>query len=144
MLALLGFALRIEPREPRVTLLASLTLAFFNAALPLLLWKGWVVVLWAIEVAALVWLFTRLRHPVLPVWGTGLAVILFLSLAFDSDLFAVYWFFGHRYWPIYVAIYVICGVAMFAAAYLIRLDKPLLQASSPFSASSSCGSSSTS
>jgi hypothetical protein len=127
MLALLGFALRIEPREPRVTLLASLTLAFFNVALPLLLWKGWVVVLWAIEVATLVWLFTRLRHPVLPVWGAGLAVILFLSLAFDSDLFAVYWFFGHRYWPIYVAIYVICGVAMFAAAYLIRLDKPLLQ-----------------
>jgi hypothetical protein len=127
MLVLLAHVLRIEPREPRVTFLASLALAFFNAALPLLLSKGWVVVLLAIEVAALVWLFTRLRHPVLPVWGTGLAVVVFFSLAFDSDLFAVYWLFRHRYWPIYVAIYAVCGLAMFAAAYLIRLDKPWLQ-----------------
>ena len=127
MLVLLAFVLRIEPREPRVTILASLTLAFFNAALPLLLSKGWVVVLWAIEVAALAWLFTRLRHPVLSVWGTGLGVVVFVSLAFDSDLFAVYWLFRGRYWPIYVAIYAVCGFAMFAAAYLIRLDKPLLQ-----------------
>jgi uncharacterized membrane protein len=54
-------------------------------------------------------------------------VVVFFSLAFDSDLFAVYWLFRGRYRPIYVAIYVVCGLAMFAAAYLIRLDKPLLQ-----------------
>jgi len=127
MLLLLRLVLRVEPREPRVTILASLTLAFFNAALPLLFSKGWVVVLWAIEVAALVWLFTRVRHPVLWVWGTGLAVVVFFSLAFDADLFAVYWLLQGRYWPVYAAIYVICGLAMFAAAYLIRLRHPRLQ-----------------
>ena len=56
------------------------------------------------------------------------AVLIELSrLAFDSDLFAVYWLLQGRYWPVYAAIYVICGLAMFAAAYLIRLRHPRLQ-----------------
>ncbi|MEK6374943.1 MAG: DUF2339 domain-containing protein [Acidobacteriota bacterium] len=123
MAVLLWLALRLEPREPRVTLLATLALAFFNVALPLLLPQGWVVVLWAIECVALVWLFTRVGHPVALLWGVGLGVVVFFRLAFDADLFAVYW----RSLPLHVAIYVGCGVAMFVAAYIIRYHSPLLQ-----------------
>jgi hypothetical protein len=115
MFLLLRVALRLEPPEPRVTLLAALALAFFNVALPLLLPQGWVVVLWAMECAALVWLFTRFRHPVALLWGVGLAVAVFFRLAFDADLFALYW------------LYAVCGVAMFVAAYIIRYYSPLLQ-----------------
>ncbi|MDO8476693.1 MAG: DUF2339 domain-containing protein [Candidatus Rokubacteria bacterium] len=115
MAVLLWRALKFDPREPRITLLASLTLACFNVALPMLLPEGWLVALWAIEVAALVWTFTRFRHPVLVVWATGPAVVVFFRLAFDSDLY-VFW-----------TVYVVCGLAMFAAAYLIRLDIPVLQ-----------------
>lgn len=127
MAVLLWRALGLEPREPRVTLLISVTLAFFNAALPLLLPDGWLVAfpvllskawlggLWAIEAAALVWIFTRVRHPALPVWAAGLAAVVFFRLAFESDLF-VDW-----------TVYVVCGLSMFVAAYLIRLDVPWLQ-----------------
>jgi hypothetical protein len=112
MAMLLWFAPRIEPH---VTLLSTLALAFLNVALPLLLPQVWVVALWAIECVALVWLFTRVSHPVALLWGVGLGVIVFFRLAFDADLFAAYW------------VYVLCGVAMFAAAYVIRYRSPLLQ-----------------
>ena len=115
MAVLLWRALKFDPREPRVTLLASLTLAFFNVALPMLLPEGWLVALWAIEVAALVWIFTRCRHSGLLAWATGLAVVVFVRLAFDSDLYVLW------------TVYVVCGLAMFAAAYPIRLDVPVVQ-----------------
>ena len=124
MAVLLWRALEFEPREPRITLLASVTLAFFNLALPMLLPEGWLVALWAGEVAALVWMFTRFRHPVLLPWATGLAVVVFLRLAFGSDLYALW---TDVLWAAYVTVYLVSGVAMFAAAYLIRLDVPVLQ-----------------
>lgn len=110
-----------EPRKPRVTLLVSLALALFNVALPMLLLEarplaeGWLVALWALEVAALALAFTRYGLPVLLLWAVGVALIVFLGLAFDSELF-VFW-----------AVYVVSGLAMFLAAYLVRLDAPVLQ-----------------
>lgn len=115
MAVLMWRALAFDPREPRIALLASLTLAFFNAALPMLLPEGWLVALWAIEVAALVWIFTLFRHSLLLLWAAGLAVVVFFRLAFDSDLYVLW------------IVYVVCGLAMFAAAYLIHLDAPMLQ-----------------
>jgi len=112
---LLWRALGWEPREARVTLLLSLTLAFFNVALPMLLPAGWFVTLWAVQVPALVWIFTRRRVAALLPWAAGLALMVFLQLAFAADLFVLW------------VVYVVCGLAMFAAAYLIRLDVPVLQ-----------------
>jgi len=115
MLLLLRTARTLQPPEPRVTLAATAALALFNIALPRLLPGGWVVVAWALESAALVWLFTKHRHPLALIWGTGLAVVVFFRLAFDANLFTAYW------------AYAVCGVAMFAAAYVIRYQSPLLQ-----------------
>ncbi|HMH52761.1 MAG TPA: DUF2339 domain-containing protein, partial [Candidatus Acidoferrum sp.] len=118
---LLWRALGWEPRKARVTLLLSLTLAFFNVALPMLLLggrpvgKAWLVALWAVEVAALVWAYVRSRAAAVLPWAAGLASLVFFLLAFDSDLF-VFW-----------AVYVACGLAMFVAAYRIRWDVPMLQ-----------------
>lgn len=115
MAVLLWRALKFDPREPRITLLASLTLAFVNVALPMLLPAGWLAGLWAIEVAALACIFTRVRHPVLLLWATGVAGVVFFGLAFDSDLYVLW------------TVYVVSGLAMFAAAYRIRLEAPVLQ-----------------
>jgi hypothetical protein len=115
MAVLLWRAVTFDPREPRITLLASLTLALFNVALPMLLPAGWVVALWAIEVATLAWIFTRVSHPVLLPWATGVAVMVFFGLAFDSGLYVLW------------AVYIVGGLAMFTAAYLIRLDVPVVQ-----------------
>jgi len=127
MAVLLWRALKLEPREPRVTLLLALTLVLSDLAIALLLPKPWMVTLFALGVVVLVWLFLRVRHPLLLLWATGLAAFVFLRLAFDGDLFDTVWYACHRYWPAYIAVYAVCGVAMFAAAYLIRLENPLLQ-----------------
>jgi hypothetical protein len=117
----------LEPPEPRTTLLISVTLAFFNVALamllpdgwlfafPVLVSKGWLVGLWSIEVAALAGIFTLARHPAVAVWAALLAAVVFLRLAFESDLF-VCW-----------AVYVVAGLSMFVAAFLVRRDVPWLQ-----------------
>lgn len=111
-----GFVLwrtfRFEPREPRFTLLVSTTLAFFSAAIPMLLPPLWTVVLWAIEVAALMFLFTRLPHPALAIWAVGLASVVFLRLAFEADLDRSR------------TLFIVCGLAMFAAA---RFSPPMLR-----------------
>jgi len=127
MAVLLWRALKLEPREPRVTLLLALTLALSDIAIALLLPKPWTVTLFALGVVVLVWLFLRFHHPLLLLWGTGLAAFVFLRLAFDGDLFGVVWYAFNIYWPAYIALYAVCGVAMFAAAYLIRVENPLLQ-----------------
>ena len=51
-------------------------------------------------------------------------VVVFLRLAFGSDLYALW---TDVLWTAYVTVYVVSAVAMFAAAYLIRLDVPVLQ-----------------
>jgi len=118
MAVLLWRALKLEPREPRVTLLLTLTLALSDLAIALLLPKPWTVTLFALSVVVLVWLFLRVRHPLLLLWATGLAGFVFFRLAFDGDLFGGGWHY---------LVYAVCGGAMFAAAYLIRIENPLLQ-----------------
>jgi hypothetical protein len=107
-----------DPRKPRLTLVASTALAFFNASILMLVPKQLAVVLWALEVVALVWLFTRFEHGVLRVWSTLVAAAVFFWLAFDADLYAP--------WSVY-AVYSVCGAAMIAAAYLARRDAPAVQ-----------------
>lgn len=110
---LLWRVLKLDPREPRLTLMVTLTLAFFNVAVAMLLPHLFVLVL-ALETAVLSWLFTRVRYPLLLLWAAGLAAVVFFRLTFDADLYARWY------------VYVICGLAMFAAAYLLR-NVPALQ-----------------
>jgi hypothetical protein len=127
MAVLLWRALKLEPREPRVTLLLALVLAFSDIAIASLLPKPWVVTLFALGVVVLVWLFLRLRHALFLLWATGLAAFVFFRLAFDADLFGVIWRVGDYPVRIYVAVYAVCAAAMFVAAFLIRFEQPLLQ-----------------
>lgn len=110
---LLWRVLKLDPREPRLTLMVTLTLAFFNVAVAILLPHLFVLV-FALETAVLSWLFTRVRYPLFLLWAAGLAAVVFFRLTFDADLY------GRWY------VYVICGLAMFAAAYLLR-NVPALQ-----------------
>ncbi|HEX7807925.1 MAG TPA: DUF2339 domain-containing protein, partial [Thermoanaerobaculia bacterium] len=107
--AVLGYltwrTFNIEPREPRLTLLAATTLAFLSAAIPMLLPDIWTVMAWAILVAALIYLFTRLPHPAFVVWAIGLATVIFLRLGFEASLDRSR------------TAFIVVGVAMFAAAW---------------------------
>lgn len=95
----------IEPPEPRFTLLAATTLAFFSAAVPLLLPDIWTVMVWSALVAALMLVFARLQHPAFVVWALGLGTVIFLRLAFEADLDRSR------------TTFIVAGLAMFVAAF---------------------------
>lgn len=89
----------------RAALVAGTALAFITAAIPMQFTNEWTVVAWALEAAALAWLFTRIPHRGLLAWSAALAIIVLLWLLFDSALHK------DRYASLAAA------AAMFVAAY---------------------------
>ncbi|HEX3577951.1 MAG TPA: DUF2339 domain-containing protein, partial [Thermoanaerobaculia bacterium] len=111
--------------EPRFTLLAISALAFFNAALPLLLPKPFIVIVLALESLALLWLFTRNAYRGFLVWSIGLAIGLSIWITLDPTIYTyvdTYKFFGY----ILGFAVAICGGIMLLAAYLTPRDMPRL------------------
>ena len=127
MALLLWQALKLEPREPRVTLMLALVLAASEVAIASLLPVPWTVTLFALGVPVMIWLYLRFHHALFKWWVVWLAAFVFISLAFRGHLFTVIWHVGYRALPVYIAVYLVCGGAMLLAAIMIRYDNPLLQ-----------------
>ena len=105
MVALLWRLLTFERVESRLALIAATALAFITAAVPLQLEGEWVIVSWALEAAALAWLFRRIPHRGLLLWSMGLAAVVLFWLMFDSGMHE------HRH------AFLAAAASMFAAAY---------------------------
>jgi len=119
MLALLVRLLRIEPRGERMlsrlALVAGAALAFVTVAVPLQLEKQWITIGWALEGAALLWLFTRIPHRGLLMTGRALLALAFVRLVFNPAIFAYH---PQSALPIvnwYLYTYLLCAAAFFAA-----------------------------
>lgn len=122
MMALLLQLLRIEVSGQRtlsrLALVAGAALAFITVAIPLQLEKQWITIGWALEAAALVWLFTRIPHRGLLVWSGVLFAAAFVRLAFNPAVF--------EYHPVshtaivnwYLYTYGVCAAAFFIGARL--------------------------
>lgn len=135
---LLAFLLdRLARREPEDqpasgtrAMVAAAVLAFITLAVPVQLDKEFVTIAWALEVAALVWLIGKLRHPGLLAWAAGLALVAFARLALNpavldyhprSDVPIVNW---------YLYTYLVPAAAFFVASWLAGrtgLDWPWLR-----------------
>ena len=85
MLLLVWRLLRIEPASERLlsrlALTAAAALAFITVAIPLQLEKQWITIGWALEGAALVWLYRRIPHRGLLAWSGALLAAAFVRLA---------------------------------------------------------------
>jgi hypothetical protein len=118
---------RVGRVEPHFTLLAISALAFFNAALPLLLPKPWmavvIVVALALESVALLWLFTRDAYRGFLVWSVALAIGLLIWITLDP---ATYTYDGSQPLLTYLGGFAvaICTAAMLFAAWLTRHGMP--------------------
>jgi uncharacterized membrane protein len=121
MLVILMRMLRMEPAAERqlsrLALVAGAALAFITLAVPLQLEKQWITIAWALEGAALVWLFRRIPHRGLLLWAQALLGVAFIRLAFNpavlsyhpkSDIPIVNW---------YLYAYLVVAAACFVAAY---------------------------
>lgn len=111
-------ALGTEAQRTRLAMVAGAALAFITIAVPLQLEKEWITISWALEAAALAWLYRRITHQGLLVWSGALAAAVFIRLVFNESVFTYH---ARSTTPIfnwYLYAYVVSAAALFAAAYL--------------------------
>lgn len=83
MVRLLGIEKRGERTMGRLALVAGAGLAFITVAIPLQLEREWIIIAWALEGAALAWLFGKIPHKGLLLAASGLFYVVFLWLIFS-------------------------------------------------------------
>jgi len=122
MMLLLVRLLRIEPPSERLlsrlALVAATSLAFITVAIPLQLDKQWITIGWALEGAALVWLFKRIPHRGLLAWGAALLVAAFARLTVNPAILTYHAASGRAILNWYLYTYLLCAITFFIAAWL--------------------------
>lgn len=123
LLVLVWQLLRIEPPGERMlarlAMMAAASLAFITVAIPLQLEKQWITIGWALEGAALVWLYRKVPHRGLLAWSGGLLAAVVVRLTLNSAIFEYH---ARSATPIlnwYLYSYLVCTAALFAAAALL-------------------------
>jgi uncharacterized membrane protein len=123
MLVLVWRLLRIETAGnrllSRLALVSAAALAFLTVAIPLQLDKQWITIGWALEGAALVWLFTRIPHRGLLAWAGALLAAVVVRLTLNPAVLAYH---PRSAAPIvnwYLYSYLVCAVALFVAAWIL-------------------------
>jgi len=106
-------------RNAQLALFGGAALFFITLIFPIQFDRQWITVGWALEGAALCWLFHRVPHPGLRLLGVGLLVVVFVRLAFNP---AVLSYHPRAAFPIfnwYLYTYGIATACLFAAARLL-------------------------
>jgi uncharacterized membrane protein len=106
-------------RNAQLALFGGAALFFITLIFPIEFDRQWITVGWALEGAALCWLFHRVPHPGLRLAGIGLLVIVFARLALNP---AVLSYHPRAAFPIlnwYLYTYGIATGCLFAAARLL-------------------------
>lgn len=90
-LASLVMVLRRTPedagaRQAQLALYGGVALFFITLIFPLQFSRQWITISWAIEGAALCWLYLRVRHPGLRLVGLGLLATAFVRLALNPEV----------------------------------------------------------
>ena len=113
-------------RNAQVALFGGATLFFITLIFPIEFDRQWVTVGWALEGAALCWLFRRVPHPGLRLAGVALLVVVFARLALNP---AVLSYHPRAAFPIfnwYLYTYGIATVCLFAAARWLAPPRHLI------------------
>jgi uncharacterized membrane protein len=103
-------------RDAQLALFGGAALFFITLIFPIQFDRQWITVGWALEGAALCWLFQRVPHPGLRLAGVGLLVIVFARLALNP---AVLSYHPRAAFPIfnwYFYTYGIAAACLFVAA----------------------------
>jgi uncharacterized membrane protein len=124
MALLLRQLLRIETAGERdlgrLALVAGTALAFVTVAIPLQLHRQWITIGWALEGAALAWLFRRIPHRGLLYTALALLGAVFVRLALNPEILIYEPRGALRIFNWYLYAYLICAAAFLFAAWLLR------------------------
>jgi hypothetical protein len=113
-------------RNAQLALFGGVALFFITLIFPIQFDRQWITVGWALEGAALCWLFRRIPHPGLRLTGVVLLIAVFTRLAFNP---AVLSYHPRAAFPIlnwYLYTYGIATVSLFAAARLLAPPRHLV------------------
>jgi hypothetical protein len=130
MAVLLRMLLRMEAPGDRdlgrLALVAGATLAFVTVAIPLQLDHQWITIGWALEGAALAWLYGRVPHRGLLLACVGLLTAVFVRLALNPAVFVYEPRGTLRLLNWYLYAYATAAAAMFLASWwLLKTDDSL-------------------
>jgi uncharacterized membrane protein len=110
------------PENPaRLAVLAwfgGVALLFITLIFPIQFHQEWLTLSWALEGAALLWLFHRLPHPGLRLVGFGLMCIAFARLAVNPAVLAYHARSATPIWNWYLYTYAIGAACYFVAGWL--------------------------
>jgi hypothetical protein len=124
MALLLRQLLRIEVPGARdlgrLALVAGAALAFVTVAIPLQLHRQWITIGWALEGAALAWLFRRIPHRGLLYTALALLSAVFARLALNPEILSYEPRGAVRILNWYLYAYLICAMAFLVAAWLFK------------------------
>jgi uncharacterized membrane protein len=110
----------------RLALVAGAVLAFVTVAIPLQLEKEWITIGWALEGAALAWLYTRITHRGLYWSALALLAVAFVRLAMNPEVLVYAARGTMRILNWYLYAYLLCALSMMVAAWLFsRTDDRL-------------------
>ena len=122
--------LRLQPQGARdlgrLALVAGAVLGFLTVAIPLQLDRQWITIGWALEGAAVAWLFTRIPHRGLLLASLALLGAVFVRLALNPEILIYEPRGSMRILNWYLYTYAVCAAAMFVAAWwLAKTDDTL-------------------
>jgi len=129
LLSLVVVLKKIPEHPARMTQLAwfgGVALFFITLIFPIQFDRQWITIGWALEGAALLWLFHRVPHPGLRLTGIGLLVAAFARLAFNP---AVLEYQARSATPVlnwYLYAYGIVTICLFAGARLLAPPRNLV------------------
>ena len=122
-LASLVLTLRTEPagnpaRLNQLAWFGGVTLFFITLIFPIQFERQWLTVAWALEGAALLWLFHRVPHPGLRGTGAVLLVVAFVRLALNPAVFSYHGATGTPIFNWYLYAYGLATASLFVGAAL--------------------------
>ncbi len=98
----------------------GVALLFVTLVFPIQFDRQWLTLAWALEGAALLWLFLRLPHQGLRLTGVTLLGVAFARLAFNPAVLGYQARTGTPVWNWYLYAYLVAAASQFAGARLLR------------------------
>src|SRR5881409_858405 len=106
-------------RNAQLALFGGAALFFITLIFPIQFDRQWITVGWALEGAALCWLFLRVPHPGLRLAGIGFLVVVFVRLALNPAVLSYHPRTASPIFNWYLYTYGIATACLFAAARLL-------------------------
>jgi len=123
----------VEEEPERTTLLAffgGATLFFVTLIVPIQFDREWITLGWAVEGAALLWLFHRMPHNGLRIVGVGLLVVAFVRLALNPAVLGYHDRTGTPIWNWYLYAYGLTTLCLWSGARLLAAPRNVVLGSS--------------